>query len=44
MFVDIGGFTHFSEGKPGPVVVKRLNEFFSVVSEIIFTHGGMLDK
>ena len=44
MFCDIAGFTRASE-KLGPVAISNMmNEFFTVMSDIIFEYGGTIDK
>lgn len=44
MFADIRAFTALSEYMEPEDVVAMLNEFFSVMTEIIFKYNGMLDK
>ncbi|MEO6119953.1 MAG: adenylate/guanylate cyclase domain-containing protein [Terriglobales bacterium] len=44
LFADIRGFTHLSEKMPPEQVVEVLNEYFTRVTDVIFDHGGMLDK
>ncbi|QQS47868.1 MAG: FHA domain-containing protein [Acidobacteriota bacterium] len=44
LFADIRNFTSLSETKTPEVIVNLLNRYFSMVSEIIFLHGGTLDK
>lgn len=44
LFADIRGFTTLSEGSSPEIVVGLLNRYFSMISEIIFKHGGTLDK
>ena len=44
MFADIKGFTSMSEKLPPEIVVKILNEYFSIMTKIIFKYNGTLDK
>lgn len=44
LFGDIKGFTTFAEKLPPSRVVQELNEFFSVMTDVIFELGGTLDK
>jgi len=44
LFADIRGFTSLSEKENPEKIVGLLNRFFSAMSEIIFAHGGTLDK
>ncbi len=44
LFADIRGFTALSEKENPEKVVGLLNRYFSAVTEIIFEHGGTLDK
>ncbi|MFV0387828.1 MAG: adenylate/guanylate cyclase domain-containing protein [Pyrinomonadaceae bacterium] len=44
LFADIRGFTGFSEEQNPERVVTLLNHYFTAMSDIIFSHGGTLDK
>lgn len=44
LFSDIRGFTTLSEKANPEKIVGLLNLYFSAMSEIIFAHGGTLDK
>jgi adenylate cyclase len=44
LFADIRGFTRISEHSPPERIVGLLNRYFSAMTDIIFAHGGTLDK
>lgn len=44
LFLDIRGFTAFSEKKSPAIVVTRLNELLDIVTKVIIQHDGTVDK
>jgi len=44
LFADIVGFTARCESLPPEDVAAFLNQFFSIAADVIFDHGGTLDK
>lgn len=44
LFADIRGFTAMSERHAPEEMVKILNDYFEVMVDVLFSHGGTLDK
>jgi class 3 adenylate cyclase len=44
LFLDVCGFTSFSEDTDAREVVKELNELFEIAVPVVLEHGGHIDK
>ncbi len=44
LFADVVGFTPLAESHSAEEVVNLLNELFTILTEIVFRHGGTVDK
>jgi class 3 adenylate cyclase len=44
LFADVVGFTPLTERLPPEATVAILNELFTILTEIVFKHGGTVDK
>ena len=44
MFTDIRNFTKFSEAMDPKILATFLNEYFALMTQILFRYGGTLDK
>jgi class 3 adenylate cyclase len=44
LFADVVAFTRFAEEAPPERVSAFLNELFTILTEVIFRHGGTVDK
>lgn len=44
MFADVVSFTTLADEREPEVAVAILNELFTIITEIVFQHGGIIDK
>ncbi len=44
LFADVRGFTSWAEGRAPEIVLEFVNEFLSQAVELVFKHGGAVDK
>ncbi len=44
MFIDIRGYTAYSEKMPPEKVIEMLNDYLSLAANVIMAYGGTLDK
>ena len=44
LFTDVAGFTSFSENLKPDELITLLNEYFTLMADMIFMNGGTLDK
>ncbi len=44
LFADVAGFTPLVEKHPAEDMVTILNQLFTILTEIVFRHGGTVDK